>query len=420
MFKPNFLPKIDKVEKLIPNELIGELDDTIDLVIDSFKIRTFSPIIFQKPPISLFIGFSSYLLEKNLITIENYNNFSEYYDREIWNLSQYLLDYLKTDLAILIPYITEFYGIDFIKSPFKSIEILEDVLNNFIVRNQIELSYKSYKIRFNIFYNPNNKFDITDYLSFLLKGLIILVYLCEKYDRKKEIEIFLMPTKFKKQLHKGDYIGPKSINSGFCVNGEQPKIYIFRDEEKDKVLIHEIIHALGFDEHSIELDNFVKKLYGLSEKSVNIVSEAWVDFWAIVFNSIINGYLLGEDPNKLLMIEREYSIKQAYEILKKLEYNLDELINLEGINNNGKFSSSSAISYYIIKSGLLLDNLVFKGTVNKYILNLDYVKEVSKLIIGKIIKEKLVLDRIIGGLRENDLRMTYIDIFFNGNDSIIV
>jgi len=419
MFKSLYIPEIDKVENLIPKILINGIDDTIDDIIDSFKIKTLSSIKFQKPNISIINGFRNFLLEKKVLNNNDYINFEEFYDREIWKLSEYLKEFLATNFSELIVFLEDFYGKDLITSPFKSLEIFEEIINSFIIKYQVEISYKEYKITFNIFYNPNdiNNKIITDFLSIFLKGIIVLVYLSRKYNRKKEIKVFLIPTNFQKKIYSGDFIGPRSINSGFCVNSEIPIIYIFRNEEKDKVLIHEIIHALGFDSHNLEIDNSVKNIFGLRDDSVNLVSEAWVDYWAIIFNCIINAYLIGDDPNKLLMIEREYSIKQAYEILKKLDYNLQQLVKLEDISKE-KFTSSSAISYYIIKAGLLMDNLVFKVDINNNILDILYIKEVLRKIIGKIIKEKLVLDRIIGGLRENDLRMTYIDIYYCGNDNL--
>ena len=47
-----------------------------------------------------------------------------------------------------------------------------------------------------------------------------------------------------------DIIGINSVNSGFTTFNTEPYISIFREEESDKVLIHELIHYLELDLNS--------------------------------------------------------------------------------------------------------------------------------------------------------------------------
>lgn len=420
MFKAVYLPKVESIESLIPEKLIDEIDSITDRVIDGFKIKTSTSIQIIKPKLGIISGFKNYLLQNKLLTKENYYKFEEYYDRETWKLSGYFSEFLKTNFPQYKSLLEEFYGKEFIGSPFKSIEICEEIINYFDVKYEIKMEFLGYKMRYLIFMDQRRPelFKITYFLGFLLKGLVVMVYLSEKYNRKKEIDVYVYPTKYEKKIHSGDFIGPRSINSGFSIHSEKPVICIFRDEEKEKVLIHEIIHVLGFDVHNSEIDQMVKGLFGLEESSLNIVSESWVDYWAIVINCILNGYLIGENPNKLLMIEREYSIKQAYEVIKKLGYNLDELNRLEELPRT-KFISSSAISYYVIKSGLLIGNIVREYGIDSDIIGTrEFLRGIIGEIIGKLVVERRTLEKIIGGLRENDLRMTYIDIVYN-NDIIV-
>lgn len=140
MFKSLYIPEIDKVENLIPKILINGIDDTIDDIIDSFKIKTLSSIKFQKPNISIINGFRNFLLEKKVLNNNDYINFEEFYDREIWKLSEYLKEFLATNFSELIVFLEDFYGKDLITSPFKSLEIFEEIINSFIIKYQVEIS----------------------------------------------------------------------------------------------------------------------------------------------------------------------------------------------------------------------------------------------------------------------------------------
>ena len=58
---------------------------------------------------------------------------------------------------------------------------------------------------------------------------------------------------------KDRYIGPKEINSGCTTFSGNPKVSIWRSEEMDKVILHEIIHSLDLEQRQdlTEIEEFI-------------------------------------------------------------------------------------------------------------------------------------------------------------------
>jgi hypothetical protein len=67
------------------------------------------------------------------------------------------------------------------------------------------------------------------------------------------ITLYYYPTRFRKTLHIRDKtIAPINVNSGYTQHGNT--IIVFRREEHEKVIIHELIHALDIDDCSRYFD----------------------------------------------------------------------------------------------------------------------------------------------------------------------
>ena len=83
-----------------------------------------------------------------------------------------------------------------------------------------------------------------------------------------------------------------NINSGSCLNNRDTSIInIWRKEEVLKVTLHELIHALCFDDYNdtIEIINHYKQRYSVSSGSVQ-TNEAYTEIWA----NLINCFLLSK------------------------------------------------------------------------------------------------------------------------------
>jgi hypothetical protein len=157
------------------------------------------------------------------------------------------------------------------------------------------------------------------------------------------------------------------------------ELYIWREEEFEKVLIHELIHTLKLDfmTYPDNLTEDVANAFNLSN-AINIhVGEAYVETWAIIFNSI----LISKSLTKFFEIfEKEvlFSLFQTSKVIHHFGYNcftqcemslvkahdtyIPEIGGRNKENNDensatyvAKFlQDTSVFSYFILKTGILL------------------------------------------------------------------
>ena len=77
----------------------------------------------------------------------------------------------------------------------------------------------------------------------ILLNIINYLYDLKKYKEDKSINIYLLLTPLKKNFDIDTEIGPKNINSGYT-DFKRNEIFIWREEEFEKVIFHELIHYL--------------------------------------------------------------------------------------------------------------------------------------------------------------------------------
>jgi len=165
-------------------------------------------------------------------------------------------------------------------------------------------------------------------------------------NETKEITIYLILTDLKKNLDKDDIIGPKNINSGYTNIGTN-EILIWREEEFEKVIFHELIHFMELDTREIRFNDEKSKIKISQDKSY---FEAFTDFWGILYHTIYLSFILKKSPNSLLQIEYEF-IKNQANLMNKF-FNLGDWTIDKKINQ-----SSPAFSYFILKY------LIFKKVI---------------------------------------------------------
>ena len=148
-------------------------------------------------------------------------------------------------------------------------------------------------------------------------------------NTNENITIFLLLSNLKKKLDNNEIIGPANINSGYTHIVDR-YIFIWREEEFEKVLFHEIIHFYNHDHRSETYTNFL---------NFENLHEAITDFKAISFNLIYLSLITNIKIQDLINFEFSFIYNQAIMIN-----------NL--INNNIKLESP-AFSYYVLKYMLL-------------------------------------------------------------------
>ena len=209
-------------------------------------------------------------------------------------------------------------------------------------------------------------------------------------------------------------LGPNNVNSGLSIP-DIGHIKIWREEELNKVLTHELIHIYKLDKalyETSEINNYIRTKLNISSSSDINVNEAYTEGLTTLLNTIfimiddkINNNINTQSQYKkyksILNTELDFSLNQTAKILHYYGYkNINELFinRINNINNNTQWKqNSNVLSYYIIKTALLynLDDFIkflqktnrfkvekqnisdFKILLDKSINNRDFIKQVN-------------------------------------------
>jgi len=133
------------------------------------------------------------------------------------------------------------------------------------------------------------------------------------------IHLILSPAK--KQFNLNDYLSASNTNSGFTyTNGTE--IFIFREEEFPKVILHELLHhqPLIHNNNFSDINKLaLMKHFNLRSDTILILNETIIELWAL----ILHLYLISIEYNlsfkDLYDIEFKYSCFKSYQILKLQE-----------------------------------------------------------------------------------------------------
>ena len=251
-------------------------------------------------------------------------------------------------------------------------------------------------------------------------------------NNHKPVIISIFPTLFKKTINKLSKkikpLGTKNVNSGLTfyslADDNNGTIIIWRKEEINKVIIHELFHAIYVDlglilnEHIF--DDYMKINFNL-DKFIG-VNESYVETIASIFNIIF--CTLEQQKSKSIIknyieVELFHAITKAAQILNYYNFSsLKDLIN----DSDKKFNQNSNIfSYYILKTLTLykFDKIMCILAKSKCIKNHltlnksetcsnNYLHIISNLYSNKI--DSMIKDIIINrNFINNSLRMTCIE-----------
>lgn len=238
----------------------------------------------------------------------------------------------------------------------------------------------NYKITWNYHVNHTIYFKgkKEKFLNFKKRLPILLNIINYIYDKgnnnqnTKSITIYLILTDLKKNLTKTDIIGPKNINSGYT-DPQTNEILIWREEEFEKVIFHELIHFMDLDTRDVTTNN---KKSNIEISSMKSFFEAFTDFWGILYHIIYVSIILKKSPNSLLQIE--------YQFIKNQGNLINKFFNLEDWSRNKKLNQTSpAFSYFILKY------LIFKKVIySNDIALLNKPNELLTQILSEHFKEE--------------------------------
>jgi hypothetical protein len=296
-------------------------------------------------------------------------NNMKYFTKKIIKDDNKLLQYLEIEKK----HILNFIKTSNIKINIKKIndnlnrEIYEHgntawVSNDFF--NNINELDKTYKITWN-----KNKILIktknTNFLSRIKILIMIIEYLRDKHKIKKNITIYLILTLMEKKFpNNNEIISPHNINSGYTYF-DKNLIFIWRLEEFEKVLLHEVIHCFDLDYRNHKC-NLLINING-----PHSYFEAITDYQAITWYIIYLSIITNEPIKKFLQAELLFIKNQAI-----LLYNFFKLNETNYINQK-----SPAYSYYILKYYIFQK---FLNNMPKTIINYDlFLNDIIKKIKTK-------------------------------------
>ena len=260
-----------------------------------------------------------------------------------------------------------------ILNEFVEFNIIDFLMNNIEVKHQYKINYKNININLVIY---SNKKKISKSRINILIKIIILIGLYKNKTHKSlktlDINIDIYMTNFNKKINKSIILGPKETNTGFT--SPNYKLTIFRTEELQKVLIHELIHYLDLDLKYVN-PNLISNYFNINPNNEIRLNEAYTEILALIINVSINSFLEKNKKNislanKMVNYELSFTFFQIGKILNHYKFNNSNEFFIKYSNDNRFKQNTSIFSYFIVK-GILLYNL------DHLLKNLDYINNTN-------------------------------------------
>jgi hypothetical protein len=277
------------------------------------------------------------------------------------------------------------------ENPFVSIDIQQHAETN-------DMTYVVYKTEMNdnihIYYIDDAHKPNINLITCIINMMRQIAELLTKTKVNKPVNLTIFAGLQKKIItqinHKDKRLYPENINSGSS-NGIN--INIWRYEELNKVLIHELIHYFEIDfyiadKNYLSIEKFIQNNYCVS--GIDRSNESFTETLAIIIHSILMSEYLSMDLSSILHIEATYSLFQVFKILS--------LFGIKDIKDVYKTDScvynvtqnTSVFSYYIIKCAMLINidlfleyletNIPVKNNIKNYNNLLDTIMSNFKTI----------------------------------------
>lgn len=280
-----------------------------------------------------------------------------------------------------------------------NIDFIEDNILNTINKSKFNLYFYTDNIKgidINIsIYNKVSYKKPKKHIQHLLWIINNMVNISDTNLESLDITIFLL--KIDKIITEKNSIIGHEVNSGCSIiNNKNNSILIWRLEEINKVLIHELIHSLSLDPiiyNTINEKKLISKFSYCPQISSNLF-ESYVEFWATIINLVfllIDNNLAFIHLNKYIDDEINFSFEQVSKILKYYNINTleDFYLSKKHIYKQDvcKFRErSSVFMYYFGKLLLLLNyNKVFSLCEKHSYYHIINIKS-SSIFTNKIIK----------------------------------
>lgn len=274
-------------------------------------------------------------------------------DNQKWQMNKIINELIKNKIDIYKP---------FTSCRFISTNMMYNILTKHTSIYDVFGTYNTNKVTIRVFDNKDIYCSFKNRLD-LANKMTKIFSLLELFNIKnKHVNIYFAPVDFPKIFPKSQNFSTDSVNSGGTTHeGNDIYILLFRKEESDKVLVHELIHYLKLDfsmssVYSANINNISSLVISEfnvspSHQYINLF-EALTDTLAIAFNSMCNCIITKSDINDYFYTELIYSRIIAGNILKHAGFNnVSDLMDTNQVNTLKQ--STSVLAYYILKCSLL-------------------------------------------------------------------
>lgn len=348
------------------------------------------PKLHNKTHSSLYDFFKQYFNFKNeKFTFNSYKEFIKYYTSIQHSID---LDKILKDIYLNEKLVNMFNNIYKNKEREEICEIFYankfvsiDVLTELEVNNLKNIKINDTDFNLSLYY-----YDIENINNYL-KNIIIIIKIIKNInkafnynDMKINLVVFLGNCKKNMEYN---HISPLSMNSGSSI----PTVYanIWRKEEYEKVLIHELLHFIEADFYSHEYSELEHRIndifnYKCFDDGINSSNESYNETLAGIINMCYKSVKYEININKIYEIELNFLYIQTAKLITYFNGNsINDLFD----NKICIKQTTSAISYIILKMILFhfIDSTIdFIENINLKCNSVDKINLFSDFIINLI------------------------------------
>ena len=328
---------------------------------------------------------------------------SEHHDKELTNLIFNPIEERKELHEILY------------NNNFLSLDIQQYIESRDIYREVIIYVDDNINIRLTIYYEDKYKDDV-DFITDIKIKAIRCIKLMDKINREfngssqSNYNVRLVLTPQKKILpisRLTQILTPMNINSGSALTGHF--VNIWRIEELEKVLIHELQHFLGFDFHINDryyddVNSMIKKHFNIDDDH-NRCNESYNETLAGIINMCYQSRKYSININSIYFYEMNFLLIQVVKILKYFKNDSLDVFRTTIIQ------TTSCVSYYILKCILFLKIIDFLEFIkNNNIRFIDDNIRKYGLFLDKILKDKTLRDELKVKLKDRSEKINKLII----------
>jgi hypothetical protein len=413
----NLKPFIAKINGIY-NNIDADLVETTKQIVDLNNQDTLCVLSILK-----------HLYDNNILqtTLTNYSQENQHLFKEIMETQNKprLAEWLNSYGRIVMSHVNHLLTTNRIPQHMYNSAIDPNIMNEFVelylmehIHNELKynhiytIKYKNLDITLNIYSKKNS-------ISYnVLNDIVERIIVCgliksTEVNINIDVDIYLTPFKKKCDYYKPlEILGPREINSGASIVWK--KLFVFRQEELNKVLVHELVHYLALDLHEVPFANF-PDYFNVSSNNKVLLNEAYTEIMGLLINTCIYSDKFSV-VKELLNKELKYSMYQSAKILTIFNFeNADQFFKK---CDGDKFKQNTDIfSYFIVKTAILMDldefltlyyeNKITSSTFKDYILSIalskKYVAYINKFMV--YIQHNKQSDSLL-----NTLRMTHYDL----------